>query len=82
MISREDLKAARQAYDDAIAKAERRRAATFAKAIAEGMQQKDIIEATGYSRETVRRITAAGKGADDDTTMRPANVPSRSTSRS
>ena len=64
MISKEDLKAARDAYDNAIADAERRRAATFAQAIAEGMPQKDVIEATGYSRETVRRIVQAGRSVE------------------
>jgi hypothetical protein len=61
VITRDDLKAARRAYDEAIAKAERQRAAILAKASAEGMPQKEIIEATEYSRETVRRIIAAGK---------------------
>lgn len=61
MLTPADLKAARHAYDTAIAEAERRRAATFAQAAAEGMPQKDVMAATGYSRETVRRITAAGK---------------------
>ena len=63
MISKEDLKKARDAYNNAIAEAERRRATIVAKAIAEGMPQKDVIDAMGYSRETVRRITQAGKEA-------------------
>lgn len=61
MISKDDLKAARQAYDAAIEEAERQRAAIVVRAINEDMPQKDVIEATGYSRETVRRITAAGR---------------------
>jgi len=61
VISKDDLKAARQAYDAAIDKAEHDRAAIVVKAIDEGMQQKDVIDAMGYSRETVRRITAAGR---------------------
>lgn len=63
MISKNDLKAARDAYDAAIEKAERTRAAVVVKAIDEGMPQKDVIDAMGYSRETVRRITAAGREA-------------------
>lgn len=63
MISKDDLKAARTAYDAAIAEAERARAAIVAGAIAEGMPQKDVIEAMEYSRETVRRIAQAGREA-------------------
>lgn len=65
MISKKDLTAARDAYDAAIAKAERQRAAIVVKAIDEGMPQKDVIDAMGYSRETVRRITQAGREASD-----------------
>lgn len=63
MISKDDLTKARQTYDDAIEKAERTRAAIVVKAIDEGMPQKDVIDAMGYSRETVRRITQAGREA-------------------
>lgn len=63
MISKDDLKAARVAYDAAIEKAERTRGAIVVKAIDEGMPQKDVIDAMGYSRETVRRITQAGREA-------------------
>lgn len=61
MITKDDLKAARRRYDEAIEEAERARAATVVQAIDEGMPQKDVIEAMGYSRETVRRITQAGR---------------------
>lgn len=61
MITKDDLKAARQAYDAAIEEAERTRAIVVAQAIAEGVPQKDVIEAMEYSRETVRRITQAGR---------------------
>lgn len=61
MISKDDLTAARNAYDDAIEKAERNRALIVVKAIDEGMPQKDVIDAMGYSRETVRRITILGR---------------------
>lgn len=61
MITKDDLKAARKAYDAAIEEAERARATIVAAAIAEGMPQKDVIEAMEYSRETVRRIAQAGK---------------------
>jgi hypothetical protein len=37
----------------------------LARAATEGMPQKDIIEATGYSRETIRRLTAEGKKLPD-----------------
>jgi DNA-binding CsgD family transcriptional regulator len=63
VITKNNLAAARQAYDAAIEKAEQARAAIVVRALAEGMPQKDIIEAMGYSRETVRRITAVGKAA-------------------
>lgn len=63
MITKADLKAARRAYDAAIEEAELSRAVTVARAIAEGMPQKDVIDAMEYSRETVRRITQAGKEA-------------------
>ena len=61
MITKDDLKAARRAYDTAIEEAERARAAIVAQAIAEGTPQKDVIEAMEYSRETVRRIAQAGR---------------------
>lgn len=63
MITKEELKAARKAYDDAIEAAERQRALIVAQAITEGMPQKDVIESMDYSRETVRRIAMAGKEA-------------------
>lgn len=63
MISKDDLRAARDAYDAAIDKAEHDRAAIVVKAIDEGTPQKDVIDAMGYSRETVRRITQAGREA-------------------
>lgn len=65
MLTKDDLTKAREAYDQAIEDAEKQRAAAFAKATAEGMPQKDIIEATGYSRETVRRIIRQGQEAQD-----------------
>lgn len=61
MLTKEDMKQAREDYDNAVAEAERRRALTFAQADAEGLPQKDVIDATGYSRETVRRITREGQ---------------------
>ncbi len=61
MLTKEDLKAAVAEFDAAIAHAHRKRAETIARADSEGMPQKDIIEATGYSRETVRRITREGQ---------------------
>jgi DNA invertase Pin-like site-specific DNA recombinase len=67
VITKDDLKAARRAYDAAIEEAEQARAAIVARAIAEGMPQKDVIDAMEYSRETVRRITQAGKEAQAGT---------------
>lgn len=70
MLTKEDLKKAREAHDQASAEADlirknadQARAELIAKADAQGMAQKDIIEATGYSRETVRRITREGQRA-------------------
>jgi CRP-like cAMP-binding protein len=60
MATRDDVQQIRQDYEDAIADAETARAKALAKA-ADEMQQKDIIEATGYSRETVRRLIAEGR---------------------
>lgn len=60
MLTRDDVKKIRRDYDDAVAEAERTRAKRLAEA-ADHMPQKDIIEATGYSRETVRRLIAEGR---------------------
>lgn len=60
MVTRDDVTKIRQVYDDTVADAERTRARALAEA-ADHMQQKDIIEATGYSRETVRRIIMDGR---------------------
>lgn len=60
MVTKEDVKAAIAQYDKEIAAANRRRAVAIA-GFAEQMPQKDIIEASGYSRETIRRLTAEGR---------------------
>lgn len=60
MVTRDDVTKIRQTYDEAIAEAEQRRAKGLAEA-ADHLPQKDIIEATGYSRETVRRLIAEGR---------------------
>ncbi|WP_372352642.1 hypothetical protein [Streptomyces sp. KL116D] len=62
MATRDDVKKIRETYDATIAEAERVRARGLAEA-ADHMPQKDIIEATGYSRETVRRLIAEGRQA-------------------
>lgn len=62
MVTRDDVTKIREAYDAAIAEAERARARGLAQA-AGHMPQKDIIEATGYSRETVRRLISEGRKA-------------------
>lgn len=65
MVTRDDVKQIRHEYEDAVAEAERKRATALAQA-AERMPQKDIIEATGYSRETVRRLIAEGRSLRTD----------------
>jgi CRP-like cAMP-binding protein len=67
MVTRDDVTKIRQTYDEAVAEAERARARDLAKA-ADHMPQKDIIEATGYSRETVRRLIAEGRQLSGGTT--------------
>lgn len=51
-----ELAAIRTRYEDAIADAEKQRTADVQAALTEGATQKDIADATGYTRETVRRI--------------------------
>jgi CRP-like cAMP-binding protein len=51
-----ELAAIRTRYEDAVANAEKERTADVQEALAAGATQKDIAEATGYTRETVRRI--------------------------
>lgn len=60
-LTKEDLVAAVKEYDEAIAEAAKTRAKIIARAADEGMPQKDIIDATGYSRETIRRLTREGQ---------------------
>ncbi|WP_433893009.1 hypothetical protein [Streptomyces sp. CA-111067] len=60
MATKTDVEAAIAKYDKAIQAANRQRALDIAH-FADQMPQKDIIEATGYSRETVRRLTADGR---------------------
>lgn len=60
MATRDDVMQIRHEYEDAVAEAERKRATALAQA-ADRMPQKDIIEATGYSRETVRRLIGDGR---------------------
>jgi hypothetical protein len=65
MVTRDDVKKIRHDYEDAVAEAEQSRAKALAEA-ADHMPQKDIIEATGYSRETVRRIVMEGRELRSD----------------
>lgn len=51
-----DLAAIRIRYEHAVADAEKQRTADVLEALKAGATQKDIAEATGYTRETVRRI--------------------------
>lgn len=60
MATKKDVEAAIARYDKAIKAANRQRARDIAR-FADLMPQKDIIEASGYSRETVRRLTAEGR---------------------
>lgn len=61
MVTEGELKALDATYKEEVTAAERKRAGTIARAIAEGWAQKDVIAATGYSRETVRRLTREGQ---------------------
>ena len=63
MVTEAELKKLDEQFKTAIKAAERQRAATIAQAIGEGWAQKDVIAATGYSRETIRRLTAEGRQA-------------------
>jgi len=60
MATKKDVQAAIARYDKAIGAANRQRARDIAR-FADLMPQKDIIEATGYSRETIRRLTDQGR---------------------
>lgn len=60
MATKKDVETAIAKYDRAIRAANRQRARDIAR-FADLMPQKDIIEASGYSRETVRRLTAEGR---------------------
>lgn len=66
MVTKKDVEAAIAKYDKAIKAANRQRALAIAR-FASLMPQKDIIEASGYSRETIRRLTAEGREADAKT---------------
>lgn len=54
-----DLASIRTDYDKIVALAARQRARAIAAARAAGIPQKAIIEATGYSRESVRSFERA-----------------------
>jgi hypothetical protein len=61
MVTEAELKKLDKQYKDAIKAADRQRSITIARAIDGGWAQKDVITATGYSRETIRRLTAEGR---------------------
>ena len=52
----ETLRAAITQYEQATDAAREERDQAIRQARADGMSQKDIVEATGYTRETIRRI--------------------------
>lgn len=52
----ETLRAAITQYEQATDAAREERDNAIRQARADGMSQKDIVEATGYTRETIRRI--------------------------
>jgi CRP-like cAMP-binding protein len=56
MPTTNDLAAIRTRYEMAVEDAEKQRTADVQEALAAGATQKDIADATGYTRETVRRI--------------------------
>jgi transposase len=63
-MGRTELETITKAYEDAAAVASRlrkERDAAIIQADAEGMSQVDITKATGYTRETIRRIVKASK---------------------
>jgi F0F1-type ATP synthase membrane subunit b/b' len=64
-VTEDDLKAAVKAHDKAIEDARTRRDETIAQARREGMRPTDIIKATGYTREHIRRILRA-QGIEGD----------------
>lgn len=69
MATKKDVQAAIARYNKAIGAANRQRARDLAR-FADLMPQKDIIEATGYSRETVRRLVADGRNLAAPTTTK------------
>lgn len=66
MVTEAELQQLDAQYKAAIKDAEHQRATTIARAINEGWAQKDVITATGYSRETVRRLTMEGRSTGSD----------------
>ncbi|MFE1170496.1 hypothetical protein [Nocardiopsis sp. NPDC058789] len=50
------LRAAITQYEQALDDAKDKRDAAIRQAKTDGMSQKEIVEATGYTRETIRRI--------------------------
>lgn len=65
MVTEAELQQLDTLFKKAVQAAERQRAATIARAIDDGWAQKDVIAATGYSRETIRRLTAEGRALQE-----------------
>lgn len=57
MVTPAELTQARRDHDNA----NRRRADIIRQALTEGMPQKDVAAAMGYSRETIRRIVKTAR---------------------
>lgn len=56
MNPKDAIRKAVERYDQQLADANAERTHAFREGLTQGLQQKDLIEASGYSRETVRRI--------------------------
>jgi len=67
-----DLLAAMQQYRDDIAAATERRDDAIAAAAEEGVKQRDIVEQTGYTRETIRQIVARRRASQSDGLTSPS----------
>lgn len=77
MLTTIDLAAIRLRYEMAIEDAEKQRTADVKEALTQGATQKEIAEATGYTRETVRRIANPEAAEAIRSARRAAKSPER-----